>query len=378
MHMLMKWASLYLTDIKYFRDRITTKWQTLKDVRLLYLRWLFNRKKQYLFIADYQRFLRTSSPSAACKAIIVGVVKSGDDTLKAHVAQSILNALDEGEPACVGMQKWFNKDLLQIYRAAEQSKKVTQVLDVYIAQEKGLIEYRQKLFGSLFVQAYFVIVGTAIALLAANNNFFGFEDITPLNRWEPMSLLARDMAIFIESYLSVIALAIMGVQRAYKVFTDNTTARWRLQLDNYFPLNIYKTFAFLRIFKLITVLKSTHKGDFDAIEIAHVNGSRYTRHFTGKMKTKMNKGEDNLGVIVDTGLFPPRLISRVTAIANLASEDARNEALIDISNDSEAEANIMMGRSRVLIAVIAWLLSGTYVAIIIAGFALVVIGNTSI
>ena len=103
--------SRYLDDVRFIIDRLYSKVVALSDIRYLYLRFVFNRSKQFKFIEDYASFLETTSDAYACQSIIDGVDLSNDAPIKKNVANSILDALNDGKKASFGMEKWFDGDI---------------------------------------------------------------------------------------------------------------------------------------------------------------------------------------------------------------------------------------------------------------------------
>ena len=197
--------SRYLDDVRFIIDRLYSKVVALSDIRYLYLRFVFNRSKQFKFIEDYASFLETTSDAYACQSIIDGVDLSNDDPIKKNVANSILDALNNGKKASFGMEKWFDGDILDLYKAGEKSGDIKKVLDIFLEQESSLREFKNQFLGKFLAPGYILFSGIGFAIYLGKSDFMGFANFTPVSKWSDISQFCYSLSIFLaDYYLSLI------------------------------------------------------------------------------------------------------------------------------------------------------------------------------
>ena len=151
-------------------------------------------------------------------------------------------------------------------------------------------------------------------------------------------------------------------------FIENNTSPVRMKIDGVFPLSLFKGFQALRFMKILTVLKTARCGDFTAVRIIHDNSSKYIRHFTVKMQERLNTGVGDIGEIIDVNLLPPRLISRVYAVAKASGDEAKIQALQTASDYAEDEIEMSLARSKAILTIVGWVIGGSSVGILLIGF----------
>jgi type II secretory pathway component PulF len=368
----------YKGDFSYWLDNVRLTSRELLNIKERYKRLRFNRNKQYLFIIDYLTNVKFSSAKNALNTIIIGVDKSGDDPLKKEVAIDMLAALKEGESILVGMRKWFNRDLLEIFAAGEQSNQLTQVLELYIKQERTMKEYAGKLLKKMVVPAYIFTVAIVAAFYLVSTDFLGFESFAKVDVWPEPSQRMYHTSTFLVGWFELITLvltvAIVGAKRLLK----SNTSSLRLTLDRAFPFKLYKVLTSVKVFQLMAILKITGRSNADVVATVQRNSNPYVRYFFNLMQRNVERGLQNFGEVIDVGLFPPRLVSRVYGAYEQADESVVAEALIQISDTAEKEAEQSLGRVQILLPLCSWLVAGGLVYTILYGLGILIINSSSL
>lgn len=358
-------------DLRYIGDRIATNVLKLRDFKQYWRRFLFNRSRQYEFIKDYYSFLMSSSHFEACKAIIDGVDAVNDNPLKKYVAQAIKNGLDEGHNASYGMRHWFDDDIVQIFRAGEQAGNLENVLDIYSKEEEKHKSFVQSLFGGVKTQAVMVSGATIAYLLLASINWMGFPEFTAVSNWAEPSQKAYAMSQTVYNNIVIILIILVGGFWFINNRMKNYTGSFREVLDKLPPFSIYKSLQALRFFKLYVVLKTAKESDQRAFRIAYDNGSKYLQDYVSLMEGELHQGEDNIGNLLDVGLLPKRLVSRLFTVSRQANDEARIRVLLDIANYAEKEVDLALGNTLMYLKMAAWMFALWYGGTLLVGFALV-------
>tara|TARA_Y100001934_G_C12305739_1_gene752315 strand:- start:309 stop:1430 length:1122 start_codon:yes stop_codon:yes gene_type:complete len=367
----------YKRDISYAFERVGIQFSKVRNIRYHFNRFLFNKNKQLEFIIDFASFLKTASAFKACQAIINGVEKSNDSPLKKYVAQSIIDALDEGREVSDGMKPWFDKDALQIYKAGEIAGNIEEVIQIYAEQFEQIRTFKKDLFSGLKMPAFFTMVAITGFYSLASVDWLGFPKFKDVSLWLTPAQFAYKTSYVVHAHIDKLLL-IPFIVKAYKWFVDNATFDLRFVLDRFFPLSIYKGFQALRFTKIMTVLKTARTGDFNAVSIIHDNSSRYIRHFTDQMKDRLNEGRAELGDIVDVNLLPPRLIARMYAVSKAVGDEAKIKALQIASQYAEKEIAFSLSRSKTLLTLMGWLIGAGTVGTLVIGFLLTTLSLSSL
>jgi type II secretory pathway component PulF len=358
----------YYRDIVFVFDNVRLQFNKVKDVKFLINRYKFNKSKQLEFIIDFSSFLKSSGPLFACESIIGGVEAAKDSPLKKYVALAIVDALNEGKDVSDGMEKWFDKDAVQIYRAGEKAGNIEEVLQIYATQFEQISAFKKSLMAGLKMPGIMFFTGLAGLSAMAQSNWLGFPKVKPVEAWLPPAQFAYDFSFIIKDNFTVFSLWLFVAIRFYMWCVENNTSEFRMKLDDVFPLSLFKGFQALRFIKILTVLKTARCGDYSAVRIIHDNSSKYIRHFTTKMQEKLNTGVGDIGEVIDINLLPPRLISRIYAVAKASGDEAKIQALQTASDYAQNEIEMTLARSKAVLTIVGWVVGGSAIGTLMIGF----------
>ena len=366
----------YVDDVLFMFDRVMSRLIDLSDVKKHIARMAFNRTKQFNFMQDYASFLLTTTDSYACRSIIEGVELSKDDPIKKKVAQSILDGLDQGKKASFGMKPWFDRDILDLYQAGESSGDIKSVLNLFIAQEGAVRKFKAEFIGKFIAPGYILAVGIVTAFALGKSDFMGFTRFSDPVKWEGVSKNAYAISSFVHSNILFIMLGLVFCVITFQKVAPTWSGKLRKVADRYPPFNIYKAFQGLSVIQLISIIKSTSASDMKAISIAHKNSNPYIKSFTSAMLGELDLGETLLARAVDTGLFPPRLMSRLYSVSRIPDDDSKIRALLLVSEQAELEAKLQLAKTRSWAIWFTWLTAVALTGTMIIGFAMVILNTT--
>lgn len=158
--------------------------------------------------------------------------------------------------------------------------------------------------------------------------------------------------------------------KIYTYFLNNNTSEIRIALDDYFPLSIFKGLQALRFVKMFTVLKNANTGDYKAIRIIHENSCKYMQYYTEQMQDNLKVGYAELPEVLDVGLLPPRLMSRLGAISKASGNEAKLKSLMVVSDYASKEVDFALKKSSFYLAGLGWLIGGSLTFLLLVGFIL--------
>lgn len=376
MSIITNFIESYKRDFRFVTQSIQVFLKKIKNIKYLFNRYRFNKGEQLSFVSDFSSFYETSNAKDAAKAIIDSVEKAGDKPLKKYVATDILNSLNEGYEVSDGMVKWFDSDALQIYRAGEKAGRIQKVLSIYAEQFQQIKEFKKSLISKMKLGIYMGSVGLIGLIVLARGEWLNFPKIKPVSEWDDVSQYAYELSYMLNENIHLSLLLIVVYKLYLKFLRDNTSAI-RMQLDDYFPLSIFKGLEALRFMKMLTVLKNAHVGDYAAIRIIHENSSKYLRQYTEEMQDNLNTGHADLFEVLDVDLLPPRLMSRIGAVSKASGNEAKLNALMVVSKYAEEEISYAMKKASFYLAAMGWVLGGYLMGTLLVGFVLTTLSLSS-
>jgi type II secretory pathway component PulF len=279
-----------------------------------------------------------------------------------------VDALNEGKDVSDGMEKWFDKDAVQIYRAGEKAGNIEEVLKIYATQFEQISAFKKSLMAGLKMPSIMFFAGIVGLSAMAQSNWLGFPKVKPVESWLPPAQFAYDLSFIINDNFTVFTIWTFIFIRLYTWFVENNTSKFRMKIDGVFPLSLFKGFQALRFIKILTVLKTARCGDFAAVRIIHNNSSKYIKYFTTKMQEKLNVGVGDLGEVIDINLLPSRLISRVYAVAKASGDEAKIQALQTASDYAQNEIEMTLARSKAVLTIVGWVIGGSAIGTLMIGF----------
>ena len=369
--------SKYSNDIKFVVHGFRQFIDKVKNYKYYINKAQFKRSEQLDFIIDFSSFYETSSAADASRAIIKSVEEAGDKPLKKIVAQDILDSLNQGREVSDGMSRWFAQDALQIYRAGEKTGRIQKVLSIYAKQFEQIKQFKKSIISNMKLGLIMGFIGLGGLLGLANGDWLNFAKIKPVAQWPDVSQYAYDISYMLNDNIVLILFSLIILWKMYSYFLQNNTSTARIAADDYFPLSIFKGLEALRFIKMLTVLKNANVGDYKAIRIIHENSCRYMRYYTEKMQDNLNVGHAELSEVLDVGLLPPRLMSRLGSVSKASGNEAKLKSLMIVSDYAEKEIEFTLKKSSLFLAAIGWVVGGFLLFVLLVGFMLTTLSFSS-
>lgn len=337
-------------------------WESLKRVVRT---WGFNKKKQLEFITDFSSWLNDGcSPSQACKSMIDSGAGIQGVQSEVSAATSIYNALSRGKSISEGMGDWFDPEVVMLFDVGQKagSETLTRVVNEYIRHEENLIEaksefwrpIKQPLMYWVMTIGFMVMLGAFVLpqfslILSAENTSFSMKVVTGFSNW-------------IFSNLPYVFLSLVLLFIFVSNFIKTNVSVYRLKMDNYFPLNIYRNFAAMRTLKTLGIMVEVRYNVHKAAAELKAYSNSYMKYHLNHIVVKTQFGVDDLGAALDSGLLNRRLMFRLRNAADSPDQNTKKSA-ISIAADRSGDAAVrdLMG-TRKFLSIFFWLaMSGTLI-----------------
>lgn len=346
-------------------------YQTWERTKRFFKTWGFNKTKQIEFIQDFSSWLNDGcSPSQACHSVI-GAGK-GDKRLKNEVnaAQSIYDALKRGQSISEGMVDWFSPEVVMLFEAGQQagSDSLTRVVNEYLRQEEEVKKAKVEFWKP--VKQPLVYFGIAFSFMLVMGTFLlpEFLSIMPPEKLtSAIKIVMATSAWFTGNFLLVVVAVLMSFV-ALRHFMETNASKFRLQMDSYFPLNIYKNFAAMRTLKTLGILVETRYNlNRAALELKKHSSGYMTYHLNHVIR-ETQFGESDLGNALDSGLLSKRLMFRLRNAANSPDQERKKSAISIAADRSGGEAVRTLFGTRQLVAASLWIATVVTMLLAVSSF----------
>lgn len=346
-------------------------YQTWSSIERFFRTWGFNKKRQFEFIQDFSSWLSDGcSPEQACCSIIES--GKGEKRLEHEVkaASSIYVALKRGQTISEGMVDWFSPEVVMLFDAGQQAGAdvLTRVIKEYLNQEteikRAKAEFwrpiKQPLTYLLMVFAFMAVMG--LFVLPQFSDFMSPEKMAFSIRFV---LGFGDWAKATWPYVLVALLVLFA---AGGHFVSTNTSKLRLSLDGYFPLNIYKNFAAMKMLKTLGILvEYRYNVHAAAVELKR-NSSGYMIYHLNHIIRETQFGVSDLGDALNSGLLNKRLMFRLRNAVNSPDQDRKKAAISIAADRSGDEAVTALIGTRQFIAFFLWIVMSLTLLMVVSSF----------
>lgn len=346
-------------------------YQTWGQVKRFVRTWGFTKQRQFEFVQDLSSWLNDGcSPRQACVSIIEA--GKGDKRLDQEVkaATSIYKSLQRGESISEGMVEWFEPEVVTLFDAGQQagSKALTHVVNEYLKQEVEIKKAKAAFWGPVKqpLSYFFMVLGFMMVM-----GVFvlpQFSDLMPPEKMTFSVKFVLGFSALAKGYYPYFILFCFLAFLSMARFLVNNTSSIRIQMDDYFPLNIYRNFAAMKTLKTLGILVETrynlHKA---AIELKR-NSNNYMKHHLNHIIRETQFGESDLGEALNSGLLNKRLMFRLRNAANSPDQSRKKSAISIAADRSGDEAVRALIGTRKFVAVFFWVVMGLTLLMVVSSF----------
>lgn len=318
----------------------------------------FTKKRQFEFITDFASWLNDGcSPAVACKSIIDAGAKDRNFKLEVDVATSIYESLAAGRPISEGMVEWFSPEVVTLFDAGQEAgvESLIKVVNEYLMQAENISLARKEFLKPIF-QPFIYSMMTFGGMVAMGGMVLPeFSEILPIEKMGFAAVYVHSIGKSIVTWLPFLLVLLFFFTISSYYFLRNNTSRFRLFMDSYFPLNIYKSFVAMKFLKTLGILVETrynlHRA---ALELKRTSGQYIIYHLNHIIK-ETQFGETNLATSLDSGLLSKRLMFRLRNAAASPDEGTRKRAISVAADRSGDEAIRSLVGTRRYCALALWL-----------------------
>jgi type II secretory pathway component PulF len=332
---------------------------SIDDIRSMYRSVAFNKQAQMDYLTDFLTWIEDgNNPMQAARGVVAGVDPNEKKPIQWYVSEEIMEVLEDGRPIVDGMRGWFSDEICALFESAKNSdsKVLKMMLSEYLAQQNLLKQVKASLISPIklpLIYSLFAFIGLYSLATGMLPMFF---EIVPLNRWEPITQDVYALMLWFNQYAIILFISIVVFFFLIKYQLASNTSAIRIYLDDYYPLNLYKNIVAMRLMKFIGILVMMNDNPATAIRRVIISATPWEFRHLDMMLHNLEKGEQNIARVMDTGLLPRSVLHRLSSIANVSSDDLKKVAISHAADRSGGE--IIKGMKNVtrIATVFSWLL----------------------
>lgn len=370
--MNLKLISEYLgRTSQFFLEYSGLNYKTWEKLKRFFRTWGFNKKKQFEFIQDFSSWLNDgSSPKVACESIIRSGQNDSRLVHEVNAAKGILDALSRGLPISVGMADWFEPEVVSIFSAGQEAGAgaLNKVVKEYLVQQEEIANATSVFWSPIKAPLIYLGMVYGFLLMMGLGILPQFADFLPAEKLDGTVVLVMDIAAWCLKYMYFILIIIFFAYLGFLNFCHNNVSKFRMAIDDYFPLNIYKNFAAMRTLKTFGILVETkynvHKA---AVELKQYSQGYMTYHLNHVIR-ETQFGESNVAEALNSGLLGKRLMFRLRNAASSSDQSKKKAAISIVADRSGQEAIRALKGTRIKVAIFVWLLVVAILLLTVASF----------
>lgn len=346
-------------------------YKTWEYIKRIYKTWGFKKQRQFEFIQDFSTWLNDGcSPAKACLSIIESgkSIRRLEQEVKA--ATAIYDALMRGDSISEGMVEWFDPDVVILFEAGQKagSKALTHVVNEYLKQELEIKQAKRLFWGPIKQPLLYLLMCIGFMIVMGLFVLPQFSSIMPP---EKMSLSVRFVLSFSSlatDYYPFFILFCFFVYIGVRNFLHNNASGFRLTMDEYFPLNIYRNFAAMKTLKTLGILVETRYNLHKASVELKRHSNNYMKHHLNFIICQTQFGESDLGEALNSGLLNQRLMFRLKNAADSPDQNRKKSAISIASDRSGEEAVRTLTSTRTFMAVFFWIVMCLTLLMVVSSF----------
>ena len=283
----------------------------------------FNNKKKASFLTQLHNLVDAGVPAPNALRHMRIAYKTKKDKVMAMVAEKMSNNAAQGKHVALDMEDWFPFAVCKILCTAEFRGILTEGLDSSITYLKSGARFLKPMGRT--VSGLFYVVALLIAIAIVGHKYIPMIGHF-VKTWPSISLTFYHFANFLYYYFALIILVIVGL-----IF-------WIVWSIRNYQHNLFYIVAlpFMRLynarcaFDMLEVTALLSANGVSVPEILTILTSQHTRGYLAKryqiMDARIRAGVQNMGEVIDTGLFTDAQISELHLISRFVDE--KNHARI--------------------------------------------------
>ena len=263
--------------------------------------------------------------------------QSGKNSVELKVCEDLMRFSSQGRYE-KGLERWFDKRVLFMYRVASYSKKRGDVVDIImrdLKEEKSLVmdSFVVKLIKPL------VIIGVSLAgiLLEYNVIIPVFAKMFEIeNPYTIVSTSVLYIGRFFTDFGILFAISMIALRVVFVKIRDNWVGDKRDAMSEHFPLIIFRSFQAAKLLKVISLMKDSDMKLLDILRKIDTWVDPYLKWHVRKMIKGLVQGKPK-STFFGVGLLNGKQKIRLAAQQENAS-DKFSEALMVLATHAQKDA----------------------------------------
>lgn len=327
----------------------------------------FNKGRQIDFLTQLSHLVEAGVPAPDALQYIRQICKEKNDRTLFMVVDQMCHNTAEGKKIAEDMQDWFPYEVCTILIRSEERGFLQQGL-------KNILEYmnsNRNFFAPLtkMTSGLVYLIATLIAI-----TIIGYVYLPQIGQyskeWPPISKALYSLSSFFyhQYYLIILVLIALLIWIRRATYYYNRKFYQCIAIPF---MSIYKARLAYFILKTFALLSANGIG---VPEIINQLSKTYTTGFLAdqlrQMHHKLSGGEQNMGNVMDTGLFTSRQINELHLISRFVSEENYSRIFSAMSSIIAAQIIKLFSRIAVVVNLVCMVLTGACILWIYGAYAL--------
>lgn len=288
------------------------------DLETLNIKLQFGKKQKIQVLTQLSYLVDAGVPAPDALRHMARAYKKKRNTILLHVVDKMAKNAANGQGIVAGMENYFPFEICKILTTSEQRGIVAEGIHNAI----DFLQSGNKFFAPLGKMTSGIIYVIALlAAIAVIGTIYLPKIGQYVKEWPTISIAFYNMAWFLYHYCWLLILGLVGLF-VWCVWSIRHYSGRVLQFIALPFLNIYKARMGYSILKTLALLSANGVGTPDIIQLLtkqYRNGM-----VAAKVKTmydRIRAGEQNMGEVMDTGLFTQLQISELNLISQFVGEE---------------------------------------------------------
>ncbi len=327
----------------------------------------FNKSQQINLLTQLQHLVEAGVPAPDALNHIRTVCRDKKDKVLFAVADQMCRNTSEGRKLAEGMEEWFSYEICSILIKSEErgflSDGLKKILD-YLGSNKKFFAPLGKMTTGVI---YFIATLIAITII-------GYVYLPKIghysHNWPAISTDLYNLAGFLYHDYIYVIVALIGLF----VWIVWSARNYRGKFYQFVAIPfmpIYKARLSYFMLNMFSLLSANGIG---VPEIINQLNKTYTKGFLSDklklMQFKLTSGEQNMGDVMDTGLFTQRQINELHLISRYVGEESYSKIFFVMASLISSSIIKMLTKVSVIINFVCMLLTGACILWIYGAYAL--------
>lgn len=280
----------------------------------------FTQKKKISFLTQLHNLVGAGVPAPDALMHMRDAFKKKRNEIMLIIAQRMAMNAEEGKRIADGMEKFFSHEICKILSTSEERG----ILDEGIKNAIDFLGSGTKFFSPLgkTVGGIVYILASLCAVAYIGHKLLPeIGSFVPRDQWPMVSLSLNSFAnALYYGYPIIIAVIIFSI-----IWTRRSIKNYNKKIYQFTAIPFMRTYCSISSYKLLQTLALLSKNGVGVPEIINILCKQSTSGMIAEkyriMHERVRQGMQNMGDVMDTGLFTPEEISELHLISRYVGEE---------------------------------------------------------